>query len=152
MIYAGGYGGIRPMTVEDIPAVLNLMQPFVDRGILLPRNQAGLAAAYRDYIVFELDGNIRAAAALHRYDDGQTEIAGLAVNEAHMGAGSKMMTYLIDQARKEHAPAVFVLTTQTSDWFEQLGFRPSHVNTLPEKRRALWTPQRGSRVLRLNLS
>jgi amino-acid N-acetyltransferase len=153
MIYKNNYGGIRDMTLEDIPAVLNLMQPFIERGILLPRTQATISAEYKDYIVFELDGGIRACAALHRYSDGQCEVAALAVNAtfAHMGTGPKLLEFLIARAREEKAKAVFALTTQTLDWFEKSGFVPADISLLPEKRKAEWTPERGSKLFRLVL-
>jgi amino-acid N-acetyltransferase len=153
MIYKNTYGGIRDMTLEDVPAVLNLMQPFIERGILLPRTQAAISVAYKDYIVFELDGGIRACAALHRYSDGQCEIAALAVNEAfsHMGTGPKLLEFLIERAREEKAKAVFALTTQTLDWFEKSGFLPADISLLPEKRKLEWTPERGSKLFRLVL-
>lgn len=153
MLYKSGYGGIRSMTLDDIPAVLGVMLPFAERGILLPRTQAGIAAEYRDYIVFELDGQIRACAALHFYDGAQCEIAAIAVDESfsHMGTGPKLVAFLVDRARQRKAESVFALTTQTADWFEQLGFVPAGIGTLPEKRRAEWTPERGSRAYRLTL-
>jgi amino-acid N-acetyltransferase len=153
MVHKNDYGGIREMAIDDIPAVLTLMRPFIEKGILLPRSQARLAADFRDYIVFELDGGIRACAALHLYDDGQAEIAALAVNEefSRMGTGPRLVRYLTDRARRVNAASVFALTTQTADWFRQLGFAPSPLETLPEKRRKLYDPARGSKIFRLPL-
>lgn len=150
MIYKNNYGGIRNMTAEDIPDVLALMRPFTERGILLRRTEDSLAGCYQDYIVYELDGGIRACAALHLYSDMQAEIAGVAVDEncSHMGIGPKLITYLFDRARQSGAKSIFVLTTQTADWFEQQGFAEADIHTLPEKRLALWSPQRRSRLLR----
>jgi len=45
-----------------------------------------------------------------------------------------------------------VLTTQTADWFEQLGFVPAALESLPQKRRDLYNPERGSKIFRLNLA
>ncbi|MDR1786794.1 MAG: amino-acid N-acetyltransferase [Spirochaetaceae bacterium] len=153
MVYRSGYGGIRDMTLDDIPAVLAVMRPFIEGGILLPRTGEQLAQSYRDYIVFELDGGVRACAALHMYDDGQGEIAAVAVNEGYsrMGTGPRMIKFLIDRARGLGAEAVFVLTTQTADWFEQLGFVSAPLDSLPPKRRGLWNPARGSKIFRLPL-
>ena len=151
MIYKSNYGGIRDMTREDIPALLNLIRPFVDRGILLPRTESQLQEQYPHFIVYEMDGGIRACAALEPYDDMQMEIAAVAVDEtcAHIGIGPKLIDYLIDRAKNRGAKCVFVLTTQTADWFERLGFISASIESLPEKRRAIWTPKRGSKVFRL---
>ena len=153
MIYSQNYGRIRDMIREDIPSVLSVMQPFVDNGVLLPRSKEILLNQLSDYIVYELDGAIRACAALLPYSDGQMEIAGVAVEKtcSNIGIGPKMIMFLVERAKKLHAKSIFLLTTQTADWFEKLGFVASEVSTLPEKRKELWTPQRGSKVMRINI-
>ena len=151
MIYANNYGKIRDMTREDIPSVLNVMRPFVKKGILLPRTKQSLSEQYVNYIVYELDGAIRACASLIPYPDGQMEIAGIAVDKdcSHIGIGPKLMDFLIKRAKQRNAKGLFLLTTQTADWFENLGFTQTDIASLPEKRKEKWTPQRGSKALRL---
>ena len=89
MIYKSNYGGIREMTREDIPAVLNLMHPFVQKGNLLPRTAQQMQTDFQHYIVYVMDDAVRACAALIPYDGGQMEIAGVAVDEScsHIGIG-----------------------------------------------------------------
>lgn len=153
MIYKSNYGGIRSMTKEDIPAILNLIRPFVEQGILLPRSEESLLQNYNDYIVYELDGGIKACAALHQYEDKQCEIAAVAVDNvcSHMGIGPKLINFLLEKAKKLESSSVFILTTQTSDWFEKLGFSISSIDSLPAKRKEKWTKERGSKVLRITL-
>ena len=152
MIYKSNYGGIRSMEKEDIPAVLNLIRPFVEQGILLPRTEESLLQTYNDYIVYELDGGLKACAALHTYNDNQAEIAAVAVDSvcSHMGIGPKLINYLLQKAKENDIHSVFILTTQTSDWFEKLGFKISTVDSLPQERKEKWTKERGSKVLRIN--
>lgn len=152
MIYSRDYGGLRPMQLQDIPAVLSVMTPFIQKKILLPRTSHDLEEKLSDYIVYEIDGCIRACAALHEYKDGQAEIAGIAVDEnfSSLGIGPKLVDYLIDRSKKQNKNSVFILTTRTSDWFEHLGFKSDTIESLPEERRALWTPERNSKVFRLN--
>ncbi len=151
MIYTGGYGKVRPMVQIDIPSVLAIMRPFIESGKLLPRTEEQLAANLADYVVFELDGGVHACAALHFYEDGQAEIAAVAVDEnyAHMGIGPKLMDNLIEQAEQANASSIFIMTTQTADWFEQLGFEEDSIDSLPEERRAIWNRARNSKVFRL---
>ncbi len=151
MIYTSNYGKVRPMVQTDIPSVLSIMRPFFESGKLLPRTEQMLSDELRDYIVYELDGGVHACAALHFYDDGQAEIAAVAVDEnfAHMGIGPKMMEELITQAEHAQATSIFIMTTQAADWFERLGFVEDEIDSLPAKRRALWTPERNSKVYRL---
>lgn len=151
MIYTGGYGKVRPMEQTDIPSVLSIMRPFIESGKLLPRTEEQLSAALQDFVVYELDGGVHACAAIHFYDDGQAEIAAVAVDEnyAHMGIGPKLMDNLIEQASEGQASSVFIMTTQSADWFEQLGFEEDTIESIPEERRKLWTRQRNSKVYRL---
>ena len=151
MIYTGSYGKVRPMQQTDIPSVLAIMRPNIQSGKLLPRTEEQIAARLEDYIVYELDGGVHACAALHFYDDGQAEIAAVAVDEnyAHMGIGPKLMDNLIEQAVQADAASIFIMTTQTADWFERLGFEESDLSTIPEERRKLWDSRRGSKVYRL---
>ncbi len=153
MIYSSNYGKIRAMRREDISGVLSVMRPFIKKEILLPRTEKQLEAEYNSYIVYELDGAIRACAALHIYDRKQAEIAAVAVDEAcsHIGIGPKMIQYLIEKAKTINLESVFIMTTQTADWFEKQGFVPNDISTLPEERKNLWTPERGSKLFRLNL-
>lgn len=153
MIYTSNYGKFRAMRREDIAAALSLMRPFVKRKILLPRTQRQLEQTYNDYIVYELDGAVRACAALHIYDRTQAEIAGVAVDEtcSHIGIGPKMIEYLLEKARAIRLDNVFVLTTQTADWFEKFGFAPDSIDSLPPERKAKWNPKRGSKLFRLKL-
>jgi amino-acid N-acetyltransferase len=149
MIYRSDYGTFRAMTRDDIPAILSLMNPFVEKGILLPRTSEELEQQASDYTVYEIDGGIRACAALHGYPENMGEIAGIAVDEAyaHMGIGPKIMEILINRGRDAGFDSVFVLTTQTADWFERFGFKTCEIDLLPSKRKEKWTKKRGSRML-----
>ncbi|MCR5289379.1 MAG: amino-acid N-acetyltransferase [Treponema sp.] len=154
MIYASDYGKLRAMRQSDIAGLLSLIKPFVKKGILLPRTEKQLRQTYNDYIVYEVDGAVRGCAALHIYNYDQAEIAAVAVDEtfAHIGIGPKLVHYVIEKAKSIHIKSVFVMTTQTSDWFEQIGFIPDTIESIPEERRNVWTPKRGSKVLRLQLT
>ena len=66
-----------------------------------------------------------------------------------MGIGPKLIDSLIDQAGEGGAQSIFIMTTQTADWFEQLGFVEDDINTLPPERRAIWSRDRNSKVYRL---
>lgn len=153
MIYSNNYGKIRQMTQQDIPAVLSLMQPFVEKQILLPRTYENLFENVSDYIVYEIDGGIRACAALHNYDNKQAEILGVAVDISfsNLGIGPNLIKFLIQKTKSLKISTIFILTTKTSDWFESLGFKPDSLDSIPQERKALWTPERNSKVFRLNL-
>ena len=151
MIYTNNYGKIRSMEQTDIPSVLAVMRPFVANGKLLPRTESDVAARLEDFYVYDFDGGVRACASLHKYDDGQFEIAAVAVDEAynHMGIGPKLVEGLVAKAKSCEAKSIFIMTTQASDWFEKIGFSEDKIESIPEERRAKWSPERGSKVYRL---
>lgn len=153
MIYSQNYGDLRQMQREDVSAVLGLMRPFMQKKILLPRTEQNLLDSFRDFIVYEIDGGIRACASLHIYDKSQGEIAAVAVDEtfSNLGIGPMLIENLLEKARSLKLKSVFILTTQTSDWFEKLGFQKDSVDSLPEERKAKWSPERNSKVLRIEL-
>ena len=153
MIYKENYGKIREMTFDDIGTVLSLMQPFVNKGILLPRTKENLSLNYKYYIVYELDGAIRACAALIPYEDGQMEIAGVTVAQdySNIGIGPMLIKSLIQKGIDKNAKSIFLLTTQTSDWFESLNFKPDSIDSIPEERKKIWSKGRGSKVMRLKI-
>ncbi len=148
MVYSNRYGGIRPMTLNDISDVLRIMRPFVERGILLPRTEAQLEDTWQDFIVFEVDDSVHACAALHEFPGRTGEIAGIAVDDhyLHLRVGPKLVEFLCERARRKGISSVFVLTTQTADWFEKLGFVESDPSVLPEKKRLSYNLQRKSRI------
>ncbi len=155
MVYANQYENIRPMERRDIPEVLRIMEPFVEREILVPRSEEQLERSLADFVVYEVDSTLHGCGALHPFPPGTGaaagagEIAGIAVNEsyAQLGIGRKIVSYLLQRAAGARLRRVFALTTQTADWFAQLGFRPGGVEDLPPARRSTYNRRRNSRVL-----
>jgi amino-acid N-acetyltransferase len=154
MIYANQHDNIRPLAAGDVPEVLRLMQPAVDDGVLVPRTGAELTEHIDDYAIYEVDGTIHGCAALLVYPDRQGEIAGMMVDEMYkgLGAGGRMVSYLIEQAAAKKLKSVFVLTTQTADWFSQLGFTHGKISDLPAERQKTYNRKRSPLILRYKLS
>ena len=102
----------------------------------------------QDFIVFEVDDSVHACAALHEFPERIGEIAGIAVDEhfLHLGVGPKLVDFLCERARRKGISSVFVLTTQTADWFEKLGFAEADPVGAPGKEAAPYNLQRKSRV------
>lgn len=148
------FSAFRKMTKEDIPEVLSLMEPFINRGILLPRTEKSLLEKLNDYIVYQIDGGIHACAALHIYNSNEGEIAAVAVDESYskLGIGVKLISFLLSKAKDLKLSSVFVLSTQTVEWFEKLGFKKDLVSSLPPERQKIWSPERNSKVLRIGLN
>jgi amino-acid N-acetyltransferase len=153
MLYADEYESIRPFHSRDLPDVLRLMEPLMQKGILVRREPEQIQEKRDDYAVFEIDGSIHACGALHDWGESQGEIAAIATDPlyADLGLGRRIVGYLIERARKKGMNRVFVLTVCTQDWFESLGFREAGVETLPERKRRIYDQNRRSKIFALDL-
>jgi amino-acid N-acetyltransferase len=149
MIYANQFENIRPMMHADIPEVLSLMQPSIDEGILVPRTEEQMEQKLADYVVHEVDGTLHGCGAMHVFSGGKAEIAGIAVDETYgnQGVGRKIVSFLLERASSLKLKKVFILTTQTADWFSKLGFVKADVAHLPKERQQTYNKQRKSLVL-----
>jgi amino-acid N-acetyltransferase len=154
MIYANQFENIRSMVHADIPEVLQLMQPSIDEGVLVSRTEQDMEDRLADYSVYEVDGTIHACGALHLFGNRHAEIAGVAVDEtyANLGIGRKQIEYLITKAIKLKVKQAFVLTTQSADWFSQLGFTKASIKDLPKERQASYNMKRNSLILTYKIS
>lgn len=128
--------------------------PVNEEKILVPKTAADLEEKVNEYTVYEVDGTVHACGALYVYPDKQGEIAAIVVDEMYAGAGigKKMITFLIEKAVKLKLKQVFVLTTQTADWFLQLGFTETTIDELPEVKRESYNRKRNSLILKYRLS
>src|SRR6185436_10212478 len=122
MVYGSDYESIRPMKADDIGDVLRLMQPLMEEGILIKRTEDDLMERQGDFVVYSIDDVVHACGALHDYGEGQGEIAAIAPDPvySHLSMGRKILSYLVERAARVGMTRVFVLTTRTLDWFEQL--------------------------------
>jgi len=152
MVYADEYEAIRPLKTRDIPDVLRIMEPLIQKGILIRRTAEDILEKKEDYCVYGIDGNAHASGALHKWGE-EGEIAAIAVDDSYadMGLGSRIVRFLIIKAVKEGLRRVFVLTTQTQDWFETLGFTEQGIDTLPKERKKTYNHGRKSKVYALDL-
>lgn len=153
MFYANQYDKIRPARPSDIPEILRIMQPYVEDGILVQRSAETLAAELDNFVVYKVDATLHGCAALRIHPEAKAELYAVVVDGAHTGQGTgrKIVSYLLEKARRAGVRTVFLLTTQTSDFFMHSGFREAPISMLPPERQAAYNPDRNSRVLALNL-
>lgn len=153
MVYADEYDLISPMRSRDLPDILRLMEPLMQKGILVRRNPEQIQEKKDDYSVLEFDGSIRACGALHDWGDSQGEIAAVAIDPMYkdLGLGRRIVGFLIEKAKKSKMRRVFALTTQTQDWFESLGFKETPIESLPERKQKVYDKNRKSKVFALDL-
>ena len=153
MIHIDEYDSIRALRSSDLPDILRLMEPLMQKGILVRRNAEQIQEKKDDYAVLEIDGSIRACGALHDWGESKGEIAAVATDPQYTrhGLGKQIVGYLIEKARKANLRQVFLLTTQTQDWFESLGFTEAALEILPKQKRKVYDQSRKSKIFALEL-
>ncbi|MDD5463369.1 MAG: amino-acid N-acetyltransferase [Methylococcales bacterium] len=146
---------LRPATLNDIGGILELIKPLEQQGILVKRSGEKIEMEIADYIVIERDGLIIGCTALHPNVQGHFgAIACLAVHPDYRGSerGNRMLDYVYHKAGKLALKKLFVLSTQTMHWFIERGFVPSDINSLPDPLKAMYNPQRNSKILYKNIA
>lgn len=153
MFYANQYDKIRPAKASDVPEILRIMQPYVDDGVLIQRSAETLADELDNFVVFKVDSTLHGCAALKIYPDKKAELYAVVVDAGFTGQGTgrKIVSYLLEKARRSGARSVFLLTTRTSDFFMRNGFRESPITVMPPERQSAYNADRNSRVLSLSL-
>ena len=153
MIHGNIYDSIRPMKPRDISDVLRLMDPLVEKEILVRRTEEQLQDSYTDYVVYEMDDSVHGCGALVEYPENMAEIAAIAVDQSykHLGIGQKVVEFLLSVARERGLKRIFVLTTQTADWFQKLGFAEGTIDDIPEAKREKYDRSRNSKIFTFSL-
>ncbi|OOH91210.1 amino-acid N-acetyltransferase [Pasteurellaceae bacterium 15-036681] len=145
---------IRIATVQDIPGLLELIRPLEQQGILVRRSREQLEMEISHYMIIERDGVVIACAALYPYDDERmAEMACVAVHPDYRDSsrGDVLLTEIKKRARNLGMQKLFVLTTRTTQWFQERGFELAEAADLPKYKRDNYNHQRKSKVLILPL-
>lgn len=125
---------VRPATVDDVPGIMALVDEFVQRGDILPRNEIAVRMSINDWFIATLNGKVVGMGSLLIYSAVLAEVRSLAVSESAQGYGfgRKIMAELLNMARDYHIPTVFALTRVVT-FFERMGFSVTEKEEFPEK-------------------
>ena len=147
LIEQGHYDVLRTATLDDIPAILRLIEPMQQQQMLVNRGQAELAQMIQQFVVIQQEGSIISCGAMVPYDDKSAELLCIVVDPEYTAKniGRRLLSALEQRAKQLDLQSVFVLSTQTVSWFEEQGYQASDVSTLPAGRD--YDQQRQSRVL-----
>ena len=72
---------VRKASMQDIPALLELINGYAAKGIMLARTEFEISENMRDFSVAYAGGNLAGCGALHFYSPTMGEIRSLAVGE-----------------------------------------------------------------------
>jgi len=140
---------LRSATIDDVGAILQLIEPLEQDGTLVPRGRAVIEREVENFTVLEHDGVIYACATLIDYPkDQMAEMACLIVHPEWQGTGEGeiLLRHMESRARAYGAKRLFVLTTRTSHWFIKRGFVQGGVADLPKEKQAHYNRSRNSLI------
>jgi amino-acid N-acetyltransferase len=141
---------LRDATIDDVAAILGLIEPLEADGTLVKRGRERLEMEITHFSVVEHDGMIVGCAALYPFSDAKSaEMACVAVmpDFRRSGYGDQLRAHIEARARKLKLKHLFVLTTRTAHWFIERDFVEAGVDALPASRRELYNLQRRSKIL-----
>jgi amino-acid N-acetyltransferase len=141
---------LREATADDVPGILQLIEPFERDGTLVRRQRTEIERDVDNYTVIEHDGVIFGCVALYPYPEARTgEMAAITVSPQvqSQGDGERLLKRVEQRARAAGLDSIFVLTTRTMHWFIKRGFAPVDPDWLPEARKKKYNWDRRSLVL-----
>jgi amino-acid N-acetyltransferase len=149
MVVESTLNTLRDATIDDVGAILQLLEPLESEGILVRRSRELLEREIERFVVLEHDHLIIGCAALYPFTDEKTaELACLAIQPAYRrhGYGDALLNHIGAEARAQGLNKLIVLTTRTAHWFVERGFTEADVSQLPAQKKVLYNYQRRSKV------
>src|SRR3990167_5435478 len=103
---------IRKALIKDAKEILSIINFYANRGEMLYRSTNEIYENIRDFIVYEIDGEIIAVSSLHIDWEDLAEIRSLAVKEknSRKGIGSELVRECMREAKELGIKKVFTLT------------------------------------------
>jgi amino-acid N-acetyltransferase len=128
-----------PLTVRkarmcDIGPILDLINGYATKGIMLPRTEFEMSEAIRDFTVVLQGDHLLGCGALHFYSPTFGEIRSLAVHEhaKTKGVGRRIVEALVEEAQAYELDAVFAFTYVVG-FFNRVNFQEVERGMLPLK-------------------
>jgi amino-acid N-acetyltransferase len=125
---------VRKAVMRDIPLILNLINGYAAKGIMLARTEFEISENIREFIVVFHGEKLMGCGALHFYTPTTAEIRSLAVDESAKtkGVGRVLVNALVMEAMTYELDAVFAFT-YVVEFFSKVGFHAVERGTLPLK-------------------
>ncbi len=140
---------MRQAEIDDVGALLQLIEPLEAEGILVRRGRERLEIEIEQFYVMEHDGRVIGCAALYPFPEEKTaEFACLAIHPSYRGGGrgDRLFHFCESQAKEQGFKTIFCLTTRTEHWFLERGFIEKTVTDLPAEKQQIYNLQRRSKV------
>lgn len=142
---------LRQATEKDVRDIMALMQPYITEGTLKAMTEEDLLAMIRSFMVYSVNDQIIAAAALIEYGDSM-ELGKLCTLPRFQARGRAraLVRALLQKAKDDGKRSVFALTVQpyVGEFFERIGFAAVERELLPDEWKAGYDFSRPSRAYR----
>ena len=135
--------------VDKANQILNLIQPFVDQGKILSRNEIEIKKNINDFVLLFDNDQLVACAGLKDCQEGSMgEIYSLAVAQEAQSTGlsKTLLNMILAKAKERKFSKVFALTKYGTDWFVKNGFTQMKISDLPSKRQKYFNHDRNSSI------
>ncbi len=149
MVVPESQESIRAATADDLPGIVQIIEPLEQQGILVRRDRQRLESDIGHFFVIDNGQNILGCAALYPYTaEKSAELACLAVNPFYRdgGRGERLLAFAEARARSLGMKSLFVLSTRATHWFIERGFVEADIARLPEARRSHYNVERRSKI------
>jgi len=125
---------VRKARMCDIAPILQLINGYAAKGVMLPRTELELSEHIRDFSVVLCEGRLLGCGALHFYTPTLGEIRSLAVDESAKthGVGRRLIEHLVEEALQYDLDGVFAFT-YVVEFFNKVGFHVVERGVLPLK-------------------
>jgi amino-acid N-acetyltransferase len=125
---------VRKAGMHDIGPILDLINGYAGKGIMLPRTEFEVSEDIRDFSVILAGGRLVGCGALHFYTPTIGEIRSLAVAESAKthGIGRRLIETLAGEASGYALDAIFAFT-YVAEFFRKMGFHEVERGELPLK-------------------
>lgn len=125
---------VRKAGMRDIQPILDLINSYAAKGIMLPRTEFELSENIRDFSVAYTGGRLVGCGALHFYSPVMGEVRSLAVapEERTHGIGMQLIEALVREAESYTLDALFAFT-YVPGFFAKMGFHEVERGELPLK-------------------
>ncbi|MCZ6618381.1 MAG: amino-acid N-acetyltransferase [Gammaproteobacteria bacterium] len=143
---------VRPARQTDVAGIVELIRPLEEAGVLVRRSRDRLEQEIDRFLVAEIDGIVVGCCALYPCGT-SAELACVAVHESYRksrdnpGVGVSLLHATEAVAINAGLDSLFVLTTQTHDWFLENGFTDTDIDQLPAPTQSLYNYQRNAKVM-----
>lgn len=125
---------IRPAVIDDVPAIVRLVNNQALHGHVLPRSTDAVYNTIGDWFVAVAGDELLGCVSFLAYASGLVEVRSLVVSSRYhsLGIGSRLLSLLLTEARQRRITTLFALTRKVS-FFERYGFVVSERELFPEK-------------------